>query len=73
MDVKCAAETSYRGGRARSWRADRETEPGCRRLGKVQIHGRWYCRQHAPIWKRLWAEHDRVLERIRSFPNRGIE
>ena len=63
--MKCAAPVEY--ANMIRHRASRSTDPQCQRFGKVKIHGRWYCRQHAPHWRALWATHDAIVRRIRSL------
>ena len=48
-------------------RASRSTSLRCQRDGKYPLAGafgtRWFCFEHA----RIWREHNRIVERIRSL------
>lgn len=41
---------------------------GCSNQGRIHLEGRRFCRHHAAQWE----THYEIVERIRSFPDRGI-
>lgn len=59
--MRCAAPVLEE--RALARRSSRSTNPRCQRSGKVEIAGRWFCCQHAPIWRTHYA----IVERIRNI------
>lgn len=49
-------------------RSTRSTDPRCQRDGKVEVAGKWFCYQHAPIWR----THYEIVERIRNLSRSDI-
>lgn len=49
-------------------RSDPDASNRCRRPGYRKVAGHMYCASHFP----LWETHHRILERIRSIPDRDI-
>ena len=60
---QCCAPVS---GRPIQYRASESESGRCQRSGKYLIAGKWFCMAHAAIW----AEHYRILEKIRAIPSR---
>ena len=51
-------------GSVEDYEVEDSTSARCRREGRVELAwGKWFCRQHEPIWR----THYRILERIRAL------